>query len=347
MSADSDSDSDFEIDRHSTPYTHLDFKNDADEFQFAIVSDNSGGGRAGVLRAALEMVNRLQPEFVVSLGDLVEGYNAPSGGPADESAYRDWWSEIDEHLAQLEMPFFFIPGNHDVNNPASVTVWRERFGGDREYYHFRYKDVLFLMLSTEDPPKDTDALLENDPEHAKVLGRAYRAMKEAIAEGAGPDQVLALLEPIEEYLGTVNISEEQVDYFRGVLEANADVRWTFVMMHAPAWITPMGEERDPANFAEIEALLADRPYTVFAAHTHKYFYNERYGRDYITTAMTGAMNMPRHGAIDHVVWITMTDHGPKISNLLLNGILDKHGPVEGDHTVEFGMYHPPAADTDG
>jgi 3',5'-cyclic AMP phosphodiesterase CpdA len=339
--------SDFEIDRHSTPYTHLDFKNDADEFQFAIVSDNSGGGRAGVLRAALEMVNRLQPEFVVSLGDLVEGYNAPSGGPADESAYRDWWSEIDEHLAQLEMPFFFIPGNHDVNNPASVTVWRERFGGDREYYHFRYKDVLFLMLSTEDPPKDTDALLENDPEHAKVLGRAYRAMKEAIAEGAGPDQVLALLEPIEEYLGTVNISEEQVDYFRGVLEANADVRWTFVMMHAPAWITPMGEERDPANFAEIEALLADRPYTVFAAHTHKYFYNERYGRDYITTAMTGAMNMPRHGAIDHVVWITMTDHGPKISNLLLNGILDKHGPVEGDHTVEFGMYHPPAADTDG
>ena len=292
-------------------------------------------------------VNRLQPEFVVSLSDLVEGYNAPSGGPADESAYRDWWSEIDEHLAQLEMPFFFIPGNHDVNNPASVTVWRERFGGDREYYHFRYKDVLFLMLSTEDPPKDTDALLENDPEHAKVLGRAYRAMKEAIAEGAGPDQVLALLEPIEEYLGTVNISEEQVDYFRGVLEANADVRWTFVMMHAPAWITPMGEERDPANFAEIEALLADRPYTVFAAHTHKYFYNERYGRDYITTAMTGAMNMPRHGAIDHVVWITMTDHGPKISNLLLNGILDKHGPVEGDHTVEFGMYHPPAADTDG
>ena len=339
--------SDFEIDRHSTPYTHLDFKNDADEFQFAIVSDNSGGGRAGVLRAALEMVNRLQPEFVVSLGDLVEGYNAPSGGPADESAYRDWWSEIDEHLAQLEMPFFFIPGNHDVNNPASVTVWRERFGGDREYYHFRYKDVLFLMLSTEDPPKDTDALLENDPEHAKVLGRAYRAMKEAIAGGAGPDQVLALLEPIEEYLGTVNISEEQVDYFRGVLEANADVRWTFVMMHAPAWITPMGEERDPANFAEIEALLADRPYTVFAAHTHKYFYNERYGRDYITTAMTGAMNMPRHGAIDHVVWITMTDDGPKISNVLLNGILDKHGPVEGDHTVEFGMYHPPAADTDG
>ena len=338
---------DFEIDRHSTPFTHLDFKNDADEFQFAIVSDNSGGGRAGVLPAALEMVNRLQPEFVVSLGDLIEGYKAPSGGPADEATYREWWRELDEHLAQVEMPFFFIAGNHDLNNPASVTVWRERFGGEREYYHFRYKDVLFVMLSTEDPPKDTDALIENDPEHAKILDDAYHAIKDAIASGAKPEQVLELLEPIEEYLGTVNISDEQIDYFRGVLEANADVRWTFVMMHAPAWITPSGKDLDPAKFAEIEALLADRPYTVFAAHTHKYFYNQRHGRDYITTAMTGAMNMPRHGAIDHVVWVTMTDAGPKISNLLLNSMLDKYGPVEGDHTVEFGMYHPPVPETHG
>ena len=92
---------------------------------------------------------------------------------------------------------------------------------------------------------------------------------------------------------------------------------------------------------DIEALLADRPYTVFAAHTHKYFYNERHGRDYITTAMTGAMNIPRLGAIDHIVWVTMTHHGPKIANLLLNGILDKHGPTEGDPTTELGMYHPP------
>ena len=28
--------------------------------------------------------------------------------------------------------------------------------------------------------------------------------------------------------------------------------------------------------------------------------------------------------------VTMTSDGPKIANLMLNGILDKHGPVEGD-----------------
>ncbi len=333
-------DGEFEIDRHSRPYTHLEFQNDPDEFQFAIVSDNSGGGRAGVLAAGLQMVNLLQPEFVVSLGDLVEGYTEPSGQPATEATYRDWWKEIDDELESLEMPFFFLPGNHDVNNPPSVKVWHERHGGTREYYHFRYKDVLFLMISTEDPPKDTDALLENDPERAQIIGDAYQAVKEAIAEGATAEKVLELVEPIEDYLGTVNISEEQVDYFKHVLDANRDVRWTFCMMHAPAWITPSGQPQDPRNFAKIEKLLVDRPYTVFAAHTHLYNYTERNGRDYITTAMTGAMNLPRLGAIDHLVWVTMTHNGPKIANLLLNGILDKHGPVAGDPTVELGMYRP-------
>ena len=80
----------FKIDRDSTPYTHLNFKNDPCEFQFAILSDNSGGGRPGVFEAGARMLNLLQPEFVVGLGDLVEGYTSPSGGPATEDDYRAW-----------------------------------------------------------------------------------------------------------------------------------------------------------------------------------------------------------------------------------------------------------------
>ena len=334
-------DSRFTIDEHSAPYTHLDFKNDPDEFQFAILGDNSGGPRPGVVAAGLRKLNLLHPEFVVCLGDLVEGYAKPDGSPATADTYRDWWEEFDGFLGALEMPFFFLPGNHDINNPASVEVWRERFGGTREYYHFRYKDTLFLMVSTEDPPKDTNALLETDPERSEEIAEAYRRIKEAIAEGVDAAQILELLQPIEDFLGTINISDEQIDYFRGVLDANRDVRWTFVLMHAPAWWNPSGIDVDPGRFVEIEDLLGDRPYTVFSAHTHVYRYVERNGRDYITAAMTGAMNVPRPGAIDHIIWVTMTHDGPKIANLLLNGIIDKHGPVEGDPTAEFGMYRPP------
>lgn len=330
----------FEIDQDSKPYTHLRFKNDPEEFHFALLSDNAGSGRRGVLPAALRMINLLQPEFVVGLGDLVEGYMTPDGHTATEDTYRSWWKEIDQYLEALEMPFFFLPGNHDINNPPSVNVWKERHGGTRQYYYFRYRNVLFLMISTEDPPKDTDALRKQDSAHAEMIDAAYASVKEAIAAGENINRILELLEPIESYVGRIHISNEQVEYFRRVLAANTDVRWTFCCMHSPAWWTASGLEQDPGNFPRIEELLADRPYTVFAAHTHLYNYTTRNGRDYITTAMSGAMNVPRLGAIDQFVWVTMSKEGPKVANVVLNGILDKYGPVEGDPTVEHGMYQP-------
>lgn len=260
------------------------------------------------------------------------------GHMATEETYRAWRKEVDDHLAQLDMPFFFLPGNHDCNNPASVKVWRERHGGARGYYHLLYKDVLFLMIDTEDPPKDTDKLRKEDPERAILIDNAYTAIKQAIASREDIATILELLTPIEEFCGGINISDAQVEYFREVLAANPDVRWTFSLMHSPAWWTASGFEQDPGNFAKIEALLADRPYTVFAAHTHLYNYTQRNGRDYITTSMTGAMNIPRLGAIDHFVWVTMTKGGPKIANLLLNGITDKQGPTE--EMIDYGLYRP-------
>ena len=99
----------FHMDDEASPYTHLNFKNAPDEFQFAIITDNAGGARPGVFAKAVEMVNLLQPEFVVNAGDLIEGYSE------DEEDFRVWWQEIDEYLEQLDMPFFFVPGNHDLN----------------------------------------------------------------------------------------------------------------------------------------------------------------------------------------------------------------------------------------
>jgi 3',5'-cyclic AMP phosphodiesterase CpdA len=102
----------FKIEEGSKPYPHLHFKNDPDEFQFAIITDNAGGARPGVFAKAVEMVNLLQPEFVVNAGDLIEGYSD------DEEQIRAWWQEVDESLDPLEMPFFFLPGNHDHYSDA-------------------------------------------------------------------------------------------------------------------------------------------------------------------------------------------------------------------------------------
>src|SRR5881392_4081346 len=56
------------------PWTHLRLNNDPDEFRFAIVSDRTGGHRPGVFSRAVEQINLMQPEFVLSVGDLIEGY---------------------------------------------------------------------------------------------------------------------------------------------------------------------------------------------------------------------------------------------------------------------------------
>ena len=301
----------FRGDKESKPYTHLRFKNDPDNFQFAIIGDRTGGHRPGVFPAATDLLNLLQPEFVMSVGDFIEGY--VEGESKAETTLKSQWKEVDDSLKPLQMPLFYVQGNHDVNFGPSEKVWFDRVGAKRGYSYFVYKNVLFLMLSTEDPPK-------KDVE--KDLKEKYNAIKSG--ELRDQAEILKTIAALEDWAGRVNISAAQVIYFKRVLAANPDVRWTFAFMHTPAW-----EQEDLGNFEAIENLLADRPYTVFAGHTHTYKYARRKGRDYITMGMTGAgvQHTDSLGNMDHVAWVTMTDKEPVISNLLLNGILDKRGAV--------------------
>jgi hypothetical protein len=126
------------------PWTHLRLNNDPSEFRFAIVSDRTGGHRARIFSQAVEQLNLLQPEFVLSVGDLVEGYTDKTDRMATE------WREFQGYVSKLQMPFFYVPGTHDLANSAMEKVWTEKFG--RRHYHFVYRNVLFVILNTEDPP---------------------------------------------------------------------------------------------------------------------------------------------------------------------------------------------------
>ena len=310
----------FRGDEGSKPYTHLRFQNNPNNFQFAVVGDRTGAHRQGVFQEAVPLVNLLQPEFVMSVGDLIEGYVDEE---ENETVLKSQWAEVDESLKQLDMPFFFVPGNHDVNFDPSEKVWFERVGARQSYSHFIYKDVLFLLLSTEDPPK-------KDP--GQDLDDKYERVK--AGKISSPEEAKKIIAELETWAGQVSISDAQVEYFRKVLAANPKVRWTFAFMHSPAWA-----RADPGNFAMIESLLADRPYTMFAGHTHTYNYTRRKGRDYITMAMTGGGVLGSEVShMDHVAWVTMTEKGPIISNLLLNGVLDKRGAVPA--LQDFRLYRP-------
>jgi hypothetical protein len=124
------------------PWTQARLNNDPADFQFAIVSDRTGGHRAKVFSRAVARLKLLQPEFVMSVGDLIEGGKKPA------EAIEKEWLEFDGYVKQLPMPFFYVPGNHDVGNEGIDKIWQERYG--RRHYHFIYRNVLFLCLNTDD-----------------------------------------------------------------------------------------------------------------------------------------------------------------------------------------------------
>jgi hypothetical protein len=124
------------------PVTKKTFNDDTTTFRFAIVSDRNGGMRPGVFELAMNKLNLLQPEFVLSVGDLIDGYTE------DANVWNAQWDEFDELVNRLDMPFYYVPGNHDTSNELLTDVWKKRHG--RDYYSFVHKNVLFIALNTDE-----------------------------------------------------------------------------------------------------------------------------------------------------------------------------------------------------
>jgi UDP-2,3-diacylglucosamine pyrophosphatase LpxH len=293
------------------PSTHTNFDADENKFTFAIFSDLTGGEREEVFEIAVAQLNLLRPELIMNVGDLIEG-NAP-----DETGLNREWDAFDARASKAIAPIFYAGGNHDLTGEMLKRVWETRYGP--RYYHFVYKNALFLVLDTED---NTPA---REREIVELRTQAIEIYKSGGPEAFAQTEYAQLP---ERSAGTIGF--EQAAYFQQAISDNPDVRWTFVFVHKPAW------KRDDAQaFNTIEAALSDRPYTVFTGHVHSYEYAQRHGRDYIQLATTGGAQLPGKGrSVDHVTLVTVTDDGVAIANLLMSGILDKTGhiPLDGDGT---------------
>ena len=257
----------------SNPWNNLNINAKPGQFQFAIITDRTGGHRPGVFMEGIRRLNLLQPEFVMSVGDLIEGYTE------DLDQLNFEWDQFNGFIDSLTMPFFYVPGNHDITNQVMQDLWIKKFG--RTYYHFVYNDVLFLCLNSEDQ---------------------YR--------GAGR--------------GT--IAKDQYAYIKETLAKNSNVKWTLVFMHQPLW-----SQKNAQGWSEVEALLANRKHTVFTGHVHHYAKYNRNNGKYFTLGTTGggsSLRGPQLGEFDHVSWITMTENGPIMANLQLEGIWDENVSTE-------------------
>jgi len=292
-----------------TPWTHENFDNADDKFTFAVFSDLTGGERERVFEIAVAQLSLLRPELIMNVGDLIDG------GTEDLDEIAAQWDWFDERADRATAPIFYAGGNHDLTGEVLQGAWDERIG--RRYYHFVYKNVLFLVLDTED----------NSPERTREIFEIRKAGIEVyMTEGPEAFAETEYANLPEKSSG--NLTAEQSAYFVETIANNPDVRWTFLFMHKAPW-----ERAEETNFAAIENALTDRPYTVFNGHIHAYEHIERLGRDYIRLATTGGEHFPHVPmSVDHVTLVTVDDGGVDIANLLMSGILDKTGkiPLGGD-----------------
>ena len=260
------------------PWTNLDWNNDPRNFQFVIVTDRTGGERPGIFEQGVEKVNLLQPEFVMSVGDLINGYTE------DVDQIKSQWEEFDEFVSRLEMPFFYVAGNHDISNKVMEDIWKERLGAT--YYHFVYHDVLFLCLNSE------EGLDAHRSSFFSEQQRAY--VKQTLAANPEVRWTMVFLHK------PVWLAEERSDERKQEVEKSG---WKE--------IESMLQGRKHTVFAGH-----------IHRYTHRERSNSDY-ITLATTGGGSKLGGPVFGQFDHVLWVTMTAEGPVMANLMLEGIWDE------------------------
>lgn len=271
-----------------SPWVGKEIKSPEDKFTFALFSDLNGGERDRIFEVAAAQLALFKPDFIVSVGDLIDGEIE------DTIQLKAQWDSFDARAEKAGAPIFRVGGNHDLSNVKMREVWAERYGP--RYYYFIYRDVLFLILDSEDYSET------RIQEIYTSTMEEYRQM-------------------IEGKVG--EIGDKQSDYFKDVLANNPDVRWTFLFMHKPTYL-----REDGRGLERIEAALKGRNYTVINGHVHTFSHQVRNGMDYMMLGTTGgSQNKERANAFDHLSLITMDTNGPNISHIKMEAILDKTGNI--------------------
>src|SRR5271154_107966 len=98
-----------------------------EDFSFVVLSDRTGLARPGVFERAVSITNLMRPAFAIQVGDTIEGYTT------EPAVLEQMWREFDGIVAALEVPFYRVPGNHDVGNLVMRDEWIRRHGA--LHYH--------------------------------------------------------------------------------------------------------------------------------------------------------------------------------------------------------------------
>ncbi len=261
---------------------------DGESFQFAIFGDRTAGPPEGleVLRQAVAETNLLAPDFVMTVGDLVPGYNETPQWLEEMRAYKSV-------MMDLAMPWYPVAGNHDIYWRGSDPPpghhdadYEASFGP--LWYWFPHKNAAFIVLYSD----------EGDPASNR--------------KGYG--------EP-----ALIQMSQAQLAWLEQTLRQTARYDHVFVFLHHPRWITAHYAGGNWESVHKLLA-AAGNVSAVFAGHFHRQRYDGlKDGIAYFTLATIGGempMDVPGSGWLNHSLLVTVRAAHFDVATVPVGAVLD-------------------------
>jgi len=133
--------------------------------RFAVIGDRTGGATPGIYEQIVMEIERMKPDFVITVGDMIEG---PEN---NEERIRNKWEEYLSIVAPLSMAIYYTPGNNDIETDFMESIYLEYIG--RPYYSFNEGNIHFIILdnsrweSSDELPKEQLDWLIKDLKNSK------------------------------------------------------------------------------------------------------------------------------------------------------------------------------------